>query len=63
MDAVVIVRHAQRNMVEFSLDRIININFRLGRLTLENHGTFRFDGTGIASRKNALDDAGTGVRT
>lgn len=54
IDAVVIVRHAQRNMVEFSLDRVININFQTDRLTLENHGTFRFDGTGISGRRNAL---------
>ncbi len=54
IDAVVIVRHAQRNMVEFSLDRVVNINFQTDRLTLENHGTFRFDGSGISSRKNAL---------
>jgi hypothetical protein len=54
IDAVVIVRQAQRNMVEFSLDRVISINFQTDRVTLENHGTFRFDGTGISSRKNAL---------
>lgn len=54
IDAVVIVRHAQRNMVEFSLDRVININFQTDRLTLENHGTFRFDGTGISGQRNAL---------
>lgn len=54
IDAVVIVRHAQRNMVEFSLDRVININFQTDRLTLENHGSFRFDGAGTSSRKNAL---------
>jgi hypothetical protein len=54
IDAVVIVRHAQRNMVEFSLDRVVNINFQTDRLTLENHGTFRFDGAGISGRKNAL---------
>lgn len=54
MDAVVIVRHAQRNMVEFSFDRVVSINFHLDRLTLENHGNFRFDGAAISGRKNAL---------
>lgn len=54
LDTVVIVRHAQRNMVEFSLDRVININFHTDRLTLENHGTFRFDGAGISGCKNML---------
>lgn len=54
LDAAVIVRHAQRNMVEFSLDRVISINFHIDRLTLENHGSFRFDGTAISGRKNAL---------
>ncbi|MFM9842814.1 MAG: hypothetical protein ACKVOI_07575 [Dongiaceae bacterium] len=54
IDAVVIVRHAQRNMVEFSLDRVISINFHTDRLTLENHGIFRFDGAGISGRKNAM---------
>lgn len=54
VDAVVIVRQTQRNMVEFSLDRVISINFQTDRVTLENHGTFRFDGAGVSSRKNAL---------
>jgi hypothetical protein len=53
-DLAVIVRHEQRNMVEFSLDRVVNINFHLERLTLENHGTFRFDGTRSAGRNSAL---------
>jgi len=53
-DTVVVVRHAQRNMVEFSLDRVISINFQIERLSLENHGTFRFDGSSTVGPKGAL---------
>jgi hypothetical protein len=53
-DMVVVVRQAQRNMVEFSLDRVININFHLGRLSLERHGSFRFDGSAVAGPRGAL---------
>jgi len=53
-DAVVVVRHAQRNLVEFNLDRVISINFHLERLSLENHGTFRLDGSSVAGPKGAL---------
>lgn len=53
-DTVVVVRQAQRNLVEFSLDRVININFHLERLSLERHGSFRFDGSAVAGPKGAL---------
>ena len=53
-DMVVVVRQAQRNMVEFSLDRVININFHLERLSLERHGSFRFDGSAVAGPRGAL---------
>ena len=53
-DAVVVVRHAQRNLVEFNLDRVISINFHLERLSLENHGTFRLDGSSVVGPKGAL---------
>ena len=53
-DMVVVVRQAQRNMVEFSLDRVININFQLERLTLEKHGSFRFDGSSTVGPRGAL---------
>jgi hypothetical protein len=53
-DMVVVVRQAQRNMVEFSLDRVININFQLERLSLEKHGSFRFDGSSVAGPRGAL---------
>src|SRR5262245_27472643 len=53
-DMVVVVRQAQRNMVEFSLDRVININFQLERLSLEKHGSFRLDGSSTAGPRGAL---------
>ena len=53
-DTVVVVRQTQRNMVEFSLDRVININFHLERLSLERHGSFRFDGSAVAGPRGAL---------
>jgi hypothetical protein len=53
-DMVVVVRQAQRNMVEFSLDRVININFHLERLSLEKHGSFRFDGSSVSGPRGAL---------
>jgi hypothetical protein len=53
-DAVVVVRHTQRNLVEFNLDRVVNINFNLERLMLETHGTFRFDGTPVSGPRGAL---------
>lgn len=53
-DAVVVVRHVQRNLVEFNLDRVVSINFHLERLSLENHGTFRLDGCSIVGPKGAM---------
>lgn len=53
-DAVVVVRHTQRNLVEFNLDRVVNINFNLERLSLETHGTFRFDGTPVSGPRGVL---------
>jgi hypothetical protein len=53
-DMVLVVRQTQRNMVEFSLDRVININFHLERLSLEKHGSFRFDGSSVAGPRGAL---------
>jgi hypothetical protein len=53
-DMVVVVRQVQRNMAEFSFDRVINIDFHLERLTLEKHGAFRFDGSSTAGPRGAL---------
>jgi hypothetical protein len=51
---VVVVRHAQRGLVEFHLDEIAQVNAELCRLTLAHHGNFLFNGSGTAGPKGAM---------
>jgi hypothetical protein len=52
--SIVVVRHTRWHLYEYHLDEIAKVNARLGRVYLEQHGGFNFNGGGVSGPRGSL---------